>query len=200
MGATERDEWLRAAWRTLVAAELDADRLVFVEEMGANTSLFPLYAWSRRGERALASVPRNWGANLTLLASVSAEGMGLCLVVEGSTTRREVFEAYLERALAPSLRPGQVVVMDNLSSHKGPRGRELIEARGCALLYLPPNSPDLNPIEEAFAKLKASVRGAGARTHEALVEAMGRALDAVTGSDIRGFFEHCGYRKTAQLL
>jgi transposase len=180
VGATERDEWLRAAWRTLVAAELDADRLVFVDEMGANTSLFPLYAWSRRGERALASVPRNWGANVTLLASVSAEGMGPCLVVEGSTTR-EVFEAYLERALAPSLRPGQVVVMDNLSSHKGPRGRELIEARGCALLYLPPYSPDLNPIEEAFAKLKASLRGAGARTHEALVEAMGRALDAVTG-------------------
>ena len=200
MGATERDEWLRAAWRTLVAAELDADRLVFVDEMGANTSLFPLYAWSRRGERALASVPRNWGANVTLLASVSAEGMGPCLVVvEGSTTR-EVFEAYLERALAPSLRPGQVVVMDNLSSHKGPRGRELIEARGCALLYLPPYSPDLNPIEEAFAKLKASLRGAGARTHEALVEAMGRALEAVTGSDTRGFFEHCGYRKTAQLL
>jgi transposase len=199
VGATERDEWLRAAWRTLVAAELDADRLVFVDEMGANTSLFPLYAWSRRGERALASVPRNWGANVTLLASVSAEGMGPCLVVEGSTTR-EVFEAYLERALAPSLRPGQVVVMDNLSSHKGPRGRELIEARGCALLYLPPYSPDLNPIEEAFAKLKASLRGAGARTHEALVEAMGRALDTVRGSDTRGFFEHCGYRKTAQLL
>jgi transposase len=199
VGATERDEWLRAAWRTLVAAELDADRLVFVDEMGANTSLFPLYAWSRRGERALASVPRNWGANVTLLASVSAEGMGPCLVVEGSTTR-EVFEAYLERALAPSLRPGQVVVMDNLSSHKGLRGRELIEARGCALLYLPPYSPDLNPIEEAFAKLKASLRGAGARTHEALVEAMGRALEAVTGSDTGGFFEHCGYRKTAQLL
>ena len=199
VGATERDEWLRAAWRALVAGGLDADRLVFVDEMGSNTSLAPLYAWSRRGERALARVPRNWGANVTLLASMGAEGMGPCLAVEGATTR-EVFEAYLERVLAPSLSPGQVVVMDNLSSHKGGRVRELVEGRGCDLLYLPPYSPDLNPIEEAFAKLKALLRKTGARTREALVEAMGRALDAVTASDARGFFEHRGYRATAQLL
>ncbi len=174
-------------------------QLVFVDEMGTNTSLAPLYAWSRRGERALASVPRNWGANVTLLASMSAEGIGPCLAVEGPTTR-EVFEAYLERVLAPSLRPGQVIVMDNLSSHKGSRMRELIEERGCELMYLPPYSPDLNPIEEAFAKLKTLLRRAGACTREALIEAMGRALDAVTASDARGFFEHCGYRATAQLL
>jgi transposase len=184
----------------LVAQGLDAGQLVFVDEMGTNTSLAPLYAWSRRGERALASVPRNWGANVTtLLASMSAEGIGPCLAVEGPTTR-EVFEAYLERVLAPSLRPGQVIVMDNLSSHKGSRVRELIEERDCELMYLPPYSPDLNPIEEAFAKLKALLRRAGARTREALIEAMGRALDAVTGSDARGFFEHCDYRATAQLL
>jgi transposase len=182
-----------------VAGGLDADRLVFVEEMGSNTSLAPQYAWARRGERALARVPRNWGANITLLASMGWEGMGPCLAVEGATTR-EVFEAYLERVLAPSLRPGQVVVMDNLSSHKGGRVRELVEGRGCDLLYLPPYSPDLNPIEEAFAKLKALLRKTGARTREALVEAMGRALDAVTASDARGFFEHRGYRATAQLL
>ncbi len=199
MGASERDEWLRAAWRALVAGALDVDRLVFVDEMGTNTSLTSLYAWSRRGERALASVPRNWGANITLLASMSAEGMGPCLAVEGSTTR-EVFEVYLERALAPSLRPGQVVVMDNLSSHKGSQVRELIEEKGCELRYLPPYSPDLNPIEEAFAKLKALLRRAGARTYEALIEAMGRSLDAVTASDARGFFEHRGYRAKAHLL
>jgi hypothetical protein len=103
----------------MVAGEagIDARRLVFVDEMGTNTSLAPLYAWSRRGERAHARVPRNWGANITLLASMSAEGMGPCLAVEGPTTR-EVFETYLKRVLAPSLNPGQVVVMDNLSSHK----------------------------------------------------------------------------------
>jgi transposase len=185
VGASERDEWLRATWRALVAEALEADRLVFVDEMGTNTSLAPLYAWSRRGERALASVPRNWGANVTnvtLLASMNAEGMGPCLAVEGATTG-EVFKAYLEQVLAPSLRPGQVVVMDNLSSHKGSEVRELIEKRGCDLMYLPPYSPDLNPIEEAFAKLKALLRRAGARTHKALIEAMGRALEAVTASD-----------------
>ncbi len=132
VGASERDEWLRAAWRALVAGGLEAERLVFVDEMGTNTSLAPLYAWSRRGERAFASVPRNWGANVTLLASMSSEGMGPCLAVEGSTTS-EVFEAYLERVLAPSLRPGRVVVLDNLSAHKGSRVRELIEERGCGL-------------------------------------------------------------------
>jgi transposase len=183
----------------LVAEGLDADWLVFVDEMGVNTSLAPLYAWSRRGERALASVPRNWGANVTLLASMSAEGMGPCLAVEGSTTG-EVFKTYLKRALVPSLRPGQVVVMDNLSSHKGSWVRELIEGRDGELMYLPPYSPDLNPIEEAFAKLKALLRRAGTRTHEALIEAMGRALGAVTASDARGFFEHRGYRAKAHLL
>jgi transposase len=199
VGAAERDEGLRAAWRTLVAGEICAERLVFVDEMGTNTSLAPLYAWSRRAERALARVPRNWGANVTLLASMSPAGVGPCLAVEGSTTRT-AFEAYLERVLAPALRPGQVIVMDNLSAHKGERVGELIEERGCELMYLPPYSPDLNPIEEAFAKLKALLRRAGARTREALVEAMGRALDAVTASDARGFFEHRGYHAAAQLL
>ncbi len=133
MGASERDEWLRAAWRVMVAEDLKAEHLIFVDEMGANTSLAPLYAWSRKGERARFKVPRNWGANITLLASITAGGVGPCMAVEGSTTR-EVFEAYLERVLAPSLKPGQVVVMDNLSSHKGGRVSELIEQRGCELL------------------------------------------------------------------
>ncbi len=183
----------------MVTAATRPELLVFVDEMGTNTSLAPLYAWSPRGERARFEIPRNWGANITLLASMSVEGMRPCLAVEGSTTK-VVFEAYLERLLAPSLRPGQVVVMDNLSAHKGPRVRQLIKERGCELLYLPPYSPDLNPIEEAFAKLKGLLRKAGARTREALLEAMGRALEAVTANDARGFFEHRGYRTTAQLL
>jgi len=199
VGASERDEFLRAAWRVIVAAATDPERLVFVDEMGTSTSLAPIYAWSRRGERARFEVPRNWGANVTLLASMSVRGMGPCLAVEGPTTKA-VFETYVEQVLAPSLRPGQVVVMDNLSSHRGPRVRELIEAWGCELLYLPAYSPDLNPIEQAFAKLKALLRKAEARTCEALLEAMGRALDAVTADDARGFIECRGYRTTAQLL
>ena len=199
MGASEREEFLRAAWRSLIAREIRAERLVFVDECSTNASLSPLYAWSPKGERALCSVPRNWGANVTLLASMSVGGMGACLAVEGPTTR-EVFETYLQRLLVPSLKPGQVVVMDNLSSHRGGRVRKLIEGEGCQLLYLPPYSPDLNPIEEAFAKLKALLRKAGARTREALIEAIGWALEAVTAKDARGFFEHRGYRATAQLL
>ena len=125
--------------------------------------------------------------------------MGPSLAVEGSTTK-EVFEAYAEQVLVPALHPEQIVVMDNLAAHKGERIKELIEERDCELLFLPPYSPDLNPIEVAFAKLKALLRRAGERTREALVEAMGRALGAVTASDARGSFEHRGYRATAHLL
>ena len=175
------------------------ERLVFVDEIGANTSLSVLRAWSRRGERAHCSVPRNRGKNTTLLASMSVEGMGPTLAVEGVTDRK-VFEAYIERVLAPSLQCGQIVIMDNLTAHKGERIKELIEERGCELLYLPPYSPDLNPIEEAFSKIKRILRKAEARSREALIEAMGKALDAITSQDARGFFEHCGYRVLSQSL
>ena len=199
MGASERDAFLRAAWRVVVSGRLDARRFVFVDECSTNTSLSPIYGWSRRGQRVCFEAPRNRGANVTLLASMTHEGMGPSLAVEGSTTKA-VFEIYVEWVLAPSLKPGQIVVMDNLSSHKGSRVKELIEGKGCELMYLPAHSPDLNPIEEAFAKLKVLLRKAEARTREALLEAMGRALDAVTASDARGFFEHRGYRPLAQPL
>ena len=187
----------KSCWRATVAREIATERLVFVDEMGTNTSLHPLYAWSPRGERARCSVPRNRGPNTTLLASMTAEGMGPCLAVEGATTRL-VFEAYIEKVLLPSLRREQVLVMDNLSAHKGERVRELVESAGCELLYLPPYSPDFSPIEEAFSKVKGILRKAEARSREALVEAMGKALDAVTVRDARSFFEHCGYRAMVQ--
>jgi transposase len=120
------------------------------------------------------------------------EGMGPSMAIEGSTTK-EVFEAYIEHLLAPTLRRGQVVVMDNLSVHKGERVRKLVEGRGCKLLFVPPYSPDLNPIEEAFSKVKRLLRVFGARTKEALVEAIGKALDVVGAGDARSFFAHCGY-------
>ena len=199
LGAGERDEFLRAAWRALIAGEVDAARLVFVDEMGANISLSPLYAWARRGERALCKAPRNWGKNVTLLASMTSEGMGPCMAVVGSITRAAL-EAYVERVLDASLSAGQVVVMDNLSAHKGGRVKEIVEGRGCEPLYLPPYSPDLTPIEQAFAKVKRLLRGAGARTREALIEAMGAALSAVSARDVSGFVGHCGYRTLAQSL
>jgi hypothetical protein len=134
MGALERDEFLRAAWRVVVAEQVETERLVFVDEMGTNASLSPLYAWAKKGQRARWSVPRNRGANTTVLSCMSAGGMGPSLTVEGTTTSA-VFEAYVEQVLAPTLGKGQVVVMGNLSAHKGERIRQLIEERGCELLY-----------------------------------------------------------------
>jgi len=170
---------------------------VFVDECGTHTSMTRRYARAPKGERAYGSVPRNRGKNTTLLASMGVEGMGPCLVVEKTTTKA-IFEAYVERVLAPALWPGQVVVMDNLTAHKGSRVRELVEGRGCELLYLPPYSPDFSPIEEAFSKVKAMLKKACARTRSSLVEAIAAALSAVTPEDARGFFGHCGYLPGAQ--
>jgi len=188
---------LRAAWKVMVAQSLDARRLVFVDEMGTNTSLSALYGWAKKGQRAHCSVPRYRGKNTTLLSSMSVDGMGPSLAVEGATNS-EVFETYVERVLAPTLPKGQVVVMDNLSAHKGERIRELIEKRGCELLYLPPYSPDFNPIEEAFSKIKGLIRKAEARSRETLLGAIGVAISALSAKDARGFFEHCGYRVIVQ--
>jgi transposase len=156
-----------------------------------------LYARAPRGERIHGKVPRNRGKNTTLLASMTSGGMGPCLAVEGATTKL-VFEAYVEQVLAPSLRAGQVVILDNLSSHKGDRVRELIEVRGCSLLFLPPYSPDFSPIEEAFSKIKALLKKNAARTRGALLEAIGRAISAVTLEDAVGYFGHCGYLSSAR--
>lgn len=176
---------------------MDPRRLVFVDECGTHTSMARLRARAPRGERVYGPVPRNRGKNTTLIASMSAGGMGPCLTVEGATTK-VVFETYVEQLLAPSLSAGQVVVVDNLGAHKGERVRELVERRGCSLLFLPPYSPDFSPIEEAFSKVKALLRKAAARTREALVEAISIALSAVTSEDAMGFFGHCGYLPAAQ--
>jgi len=183
----------------MVAAEIDPRRLVFVDEMGVHTSLALLYGYSAKGERVRLSVPRNRGKNTTLLAAMTLDGMSETLAVEGSTDR-EVFEAYVEHALAPTLEAGQVVVLDNLSAHKPARVREIIEERGCELIYLPSYSPDFDPIEEAFAKIKDILRQAGARTKDALVEVLSEALSAISVHDTTGYFEHAGYRLQAQLL
>jgi transposase len=183
----------------MVSGELCAERLVFVDEMGSNTSLHELYAYAPKGERAYVSVACNRGKNTTLLSSMSLSGMGPSLVVEGGVNAA-VFETYLERMLVPTLGDGDVVVMDNLSVHKSERVAELIESAGAQVLYLPPYSPDLNPIEEAFSKIKNLLRKAGARAREVLVDAIGAALSEVSEEDARAFFEHCGYREAVQLL
>jgi transposase len=152
----------------------------------------PRYARAPRGKRAIGAVPRNYGANMTLLASLSLQGMGEALILDGAADT-SAFELYIEHILAPSLRPGQIVILDNLSIHQGTRVRQAIEAKGCRLVFLPAYSPDFSPIEEAFSKLKTFLRCVGARTREALQEAIAQALTLITAQDARGWFTHCGY-------
>jgi len=199
--AQERDEEVRGLWRWL-AKHFDARRLVFVDESGFNTSMTRLRARAPKGKRAYGKVPRNRGKNTTLIAAITLEGaMGESMTIEGATDALAFVEAYVEHFLAPSLEEGQVVVLDGLGAHRTEKVRELVEARGAQLLFLPSySSPDLNPIEEAFSKIKTVVRKVGARTRQALVEAIERALRAVTPEDATGWFAHAGYEPRDQLL
>ena len=177
-------------------AAVDPARLVFVDEAGTHVALTRRHARAPRGQRARGVVPRNRGRTTTLVASLTPAGTGPAMTVEGGTTVA-VFEAYVSQVLAPSLVPGRVVVLDNLAAHRASRARELVEARGAELVFLPAYSPDFSPVEEAFSKVKELLRTAGARTREALFEAIGRALAAVTARDARGYFAHCGYPPVA---
>ena len=179
-------------WRWL-ASHFDARRLVFVDESGFHTSMTRLRARAPKGKRAYGKVPRNRGRNTTLIVAITLEGaMGESMTVEGATDAL-AFEAYVEHFLAPSLEKGQVVVLDGLGAHRTEKVRELVQAKGADLLFLPSYSPDLNPIEEAFSKIKALVRKEGARVREVHVEAIGRALAAVRPEDAAGWFAHAGY-------
>ena len=142
--------------------------------------------------QAYGAVPRNWGKNTTLIAGLTLSGIQAPFILEGAIDTLAL-ETYVEQVLAPSLSPRQVVVLDNLSVQKGERVRQMIEARGCQVLFLPAYSPDLTPIEEAFSKLKTWLRRLGARTREALEEAIAQALQQITVQDAYGWFWHCGY-------
>lgn len=190
--ASERDAWNRAYF-AVIQQELKAEDLVVIDEFGSNLDMTPRYARALAGERAVASVPRTTPANTTTIASLTTKGMGPALSISGGVDR-VTFEAYIEQVLAPSLRSGQIVIMDNLSAHKGGRVEKLIAARGCRLLYLPTYSPDFSPIELAFAKVKPMLRRIAARTREALQEAIGQVLQAISPEDACAFFRHCGYR------
>ena len=170
----------------------DPARLVFIDETWAKTNMTRLRGRAPVGERLVAKVPHGHWTTTTLIAALDHRGMRCSMTVDGAVNR-DVFEAFVGRVLAPTLAPGDVVVMDNLSSHKGVRARQLVEARGATLLFLPPYSPDLNPIELAFAKLKQLMRSAGHRTMHALWSDVQRMLDAVTPGDAAGFLRHCGY-------
>lgn len=151
-----------------------------------------LHGRAPRGQRVVGSVPQNWGQNVTLLAALTATGVTATMTVEGATDA-DVFCAYVSRVLKPTLRRGDTVVLDNLSAHKARQVRELVEGSGARLLYLPPYSPDLNPIEQCWSKIKTYLRAAKARTSGKLGEAITRAFATITASDARAWFKHCGY-------
>lgn len=184
----------RGDWRAGQAA-LDVDRLVFVDETWASTNMGRRYGRAPLGERLVVPVPHGHWKTTTFLAALRVGGLTAPLVIDGAING-DLFVAYVEQVLVPALRPGDVVVMDNLSSHKRARVREAIEAAGGRLLYLPPYSPDLNPIEQVFAKLKALVRKAGKRTVDELWQFLGQALDAFSPEECRNYFRHCGYPAT----
>ena len=166
--------------------------MIFVDESGAQTNMTPRYSRAPRGERAYGSAPRNHAKPTTLVASLSLAGMGAAITLEGAIDG-DAFAAYLAAFLVPTLTPGTIVVMDNLSVHKDQRVRALIEGGDCTLVYLPAYSPDLTPIEQAFSKIKESLRRTGARTREALAAAITAAMATITTQDAIGWFTHCGY-------
>jgi transposase len=181
----------RAAWRA-EQPTLNPERLVFLDETWASTNMCRFYGRAPKGQRLLAAVPHGHWQITTFLAGLRHTGVVVPLVIDGAVNG-ELFLAYVEQMLAPALAPGDIVVLDNLSSHKVAGVRQAIEARGASLLYLPPYSPDLNPIEQAFAKLKSRWRAAAARTREALWSAIGRSLASFTARECANYFAHCGY-------
>jgi transposase len=165
---------------------------VFVDEAGAKTDMTGRYGWGPRGGRVVEAVPHGHWKTTTLLHAIDVRGTRAAMITDGPTDAA-VFETFVDWLLAPKLRPGDVVVLDNLGSHKSAKAVARIEAAGARALYLPPYSPDLNPIEKVFSKVKAFLRFAAARTRAALWDAIASALDTVTPEDCRNVFRSCGY-------
>jgi len=172
---------------------VDVRRCKFVDESGVNIAMTPLYGRAPRGQRVVGSVPQNYGSNLTMIAALGTGGLSAPMTVEGATDG-DVFRAWTQQVLCPTLERGDIVVMDNLGAHKVSGIREAIEGRGAKLIYLPPYSPDFSPIERCWSKVKTSLRAAGARTRRRLDGAIKRALPTVTESDALAWFAYCGYK------
>ena len=171
---------------------MDGDRFVFLDETGATTAMTRLYGWGPKGKRLVDAAPYGHWKTTTVVAGLRASGIIAPFVLDGPMTG-ETFHAYVRQGLAPELEPGDAVVMDNLAAHKVAGVQEAIRAAGASVLYLPSYSPDLNPIEQLFAKLKALLRKAAARTRDALWDTLGQALDAFSPDECRNYLTNCGY-------
>jgi transposase len=185
----KREDWERS----LPGIELE--RFVFLDECGITTSMARRYGRCPQGERLVGSAPGGQWQSNTLLSAMRLTGVVAPMVLDGPING-ESFAIYIEQSLVPELEAGDIVVMDNLPAHKSVRVTQAIERAGCSLVYLPPYSPDFNPIENMWSKVKAKLRKAAARTFGGIVDAVGEALRSVTPEDCQGFFDHCGYDAT----
>jgi len=181
----------RRRWRVW-QRYMDAERFVFIDETSATTAMTRRSGWGPKGERLVDAAPAGHWRTTTFVAGLRASGIIAPFVLDGPMTG-DAFRAYVEQVLAPELEPGDAVVMDNVSTHKVAGVEEAIRAAGASVLYLPSYSPDFNPIEQLFAKLKELLRKAAARTKEALWDAIGRHLDDFTPGECRNYLAHCGY-------
>jgi len=181
----------REDWRSAMPG-LAPERLVFIDETWTKTNMTRLRGRSRRGERLVCSAPHGHWQTTTFLAALRHDGLTAPLVVDGAIDG-DLFRAYVQQQLTPTLQPGDIVVMDNLSSHKVQGVREAIESVGARVAYLPPYSPDLNPIEQAIAKIKSIVRAAAERTREGLWRLLGEVVDQFDAAECRAYLRHCGY-------
>ena len=184
----------RRRWKQAIA-DVDPSRLVFIDESGAKTNMTRLYGRAPRGKRVIEHAPGGHWCTTTMLCALRCDRIEAPLVIEGAMDS-VVFRGYVEQMLIPTVPPGAVVVMDNLAPHKTRGVQEAIEATGATVRYLPPYSPDFNPIESMWSKVKQHLRSAAARTHRRLVNAVGKALRSVTPNDCRGFFTGYGYTGT----
>jgi transposase len=191
VGAHERDEVARRDWRER-AETMPAHQVVVIDESSTHLDMARRYGRAPRGQRVYVKQRRNYGKNMTLLAGLRLDGMTDSLVIEGAVTT-PVFEAFIEQVLLPTLRPGDLVVLDNLLVHKSSRVEQLLRKHDCQILFLPAYSPDLSPIEQAFAKIKQFLRTVRAQTVDALIEAIAAALRSVTPYDAIGFFTEAGF-------
>lgn len=191
MRAAERNNYKRG-WFRRRARVLNQRRFVFVDESAVNTAMTRRYGRAPRGERVHDAAPRNYGTHTSVIGAVGLRGLMAMLTVGGAVDSL-CFDAYAERVLAPRLRRGDVVVLDNLGAHRASRIEAVAAERGAQVLWLPPYSPDFSPIEQCWSKIKTFLRGAKARTDGELNKALAQALKLVTKADIRGWFKHCGY-------
>jgi transposase len=174
---------------------MNLGKLVFIDESGAKTNMTRLYGRAKSGQRVVDNAPVGHWCTTTMISSVRLDGSTACMVVDGATNK-DVFQAYIRHILLPTLKSGDIVIMDNLSAHKNKEVKSTIESVGAHLRFLPPYSPDLNPIEKMWSKIKSILRTLKARTEETLINAIAKALEAVTASDVKGWFDSCGYTNT----